>query len=180
MKTRIQILGISIAAAITFGCASTGDNLQRETARAIGGNISPEQVSVSSIDRGTTSVKWKASAPTGSYECSADDMVRKVLCTKIDQPTAHAAPTTSTTSNDENQASSPKTPTQSTGKPVFTKWTTFDVQQKLVDLGYLHGNPDGKMGKKTIAALKRFQKESGISVTGKPDRETVEIMVRTR
>ena len=82
MKKYIQVIGVSIIATIVYGCASTGDNLQRETARSIGGNVSPEQVTVSDIDRGATSVKWKASAPTGNYDCSADDMVRRVLCTK--------------------------------------------------------------------------------------------------
>ena len=37
---------------------------------------------VSDIQRGITDVKWKASAPTGNYDCSADDMVRRVYCTK--------------------------------------------------------------------------------------------------
>ena len=31
-------------------CASTDDNLQRETARSIGGNVSPDSVSVSDVD----------------------------------------------------------------------------------------------------------------------------------
>lgn len=82
MKKNVQAIGVFIIATFTFGCASTGDNLQRETARSIGGNVSSEQVTVSDIDRGVTSVKWKASAPTGSYDCSADDMVRRVLCIK--------------------------------------------------------------------------------------------------
>jgi hypothetical protein len=73
-----------IAAAVfaVAGCASTDNNLQRETARSIGGNVTPEQVTVSNIDRGATSVKWQAVAPSGRYACSADDMVRRVLCTR--------------------------------------------------------------------------------------------------
>ena len=82
MKNYIQVIAVSIIATFIFGCASTTENLQRETARSIDGNVSPEQVTVSDIDRGATSVKWKASAPTGSYDCSADDMVRRVLCVK--------------------------------------------------------------------------------------------------
>ncbi len=70
------------AATLMLGCANTGANLQRETARSIGGNVSPEQVAVSDVDRGATAVKWKATAPTGKYECSADDMLRRVLCVK--------------------------------------------------------------------------------------------------
>jgi hypothetical protein len=64
------------------GCASTAANLQKETARSIGGNVTPEQVNILSIDRGVIDVKWKASAPAGNYDCSADDMVRHVDCTK--------------------------------------------------------------------------------------------------
>ena len=65
-----------------IGCANTEANLKRETARYIGGNVSVDQVVVSGVDRGASDVKWKASAPTGNYDCSADDMVRRVYCTK--------------------------------------------------------------------------------------------------
>jgi len=82
MKKYIQVIGVSIAAIFMYGCANTDANLMRETARSIGGNVSPEQVTVTDVDRGMSSVKWKASAPTGNYDCSADDMVRRVLCTK--------------------------------------------------------------------------------------------------
>ena len=82
MKKLFQFIGTFVFVTFIYGCASTGDNLQRETARSIGGNVSPEQVTVSNVDRSATSVKWKASAPTGNYDCSADDMVRRVLCTK--------------------------------------------------------------------------------------------------
>jgi len=64
------------------GCANTTPNLQRETARNIGGNMSPEQVQVSNVKRGMTSVKWGAETPQGVYDCSADDMLRRVHCVK--------------------------------------------------------------------------------------------------
>jgi hypothetical protein len=67
---------------ILAGCASTGDNLQRETARFLGENVSPDSVSVSNVDRGATSVRWDAITPNGPYQCSADDMVRRVHCVK--------------------------------------------------------------------------------------------------
>ncbi len=63
------------------GCASTTQNLQRETARNIG-DIHPDKVTVSNVDRGVTSVRWEAETPKGSYSCSADDMVRRVHCIK--------------------------------------------------------------------------------------------------
>jgi PBP1b-binding outer membrane lipoprotein LpoB len=82
MKKFIQVTSVAIVAIIMSGCASTDANLTRETARSIGGNVSPEQVIVTNVDRGMTSVTWKATAPTGSFDCSADDMVRRVLCVK--------------------------------------------------------------------------------------------------
>lgn len=66
---------------LSTGCASTAENLQRETARYIG-DISPDQVRVSNIQRGITDVKWEAETPKGAYSCSADDMVRRAYCVK--------------------------------------------------------------------------------------------------
>ena len=77
MKAIIIIVLVFLSA-----CASTTENLGMETARFLGGNITPDQIRVSDIDRGATNVKWKAAAPNGNYECWADDMVRKVSCAK--------------------------------------------------------------------------------------------------
>lgn len=68
---------------LSIGCASSMANLQRETARSIGGDILPEQVTISNVDRGATDVKWDAETPVGSYKCYADDMLRRVNCVKI-------------------------------------------------------------------------------------------------
>jgi hypothetical protein len=79
---------ITLAAALCgtalalVACASTGDNLQRATAMAIGSNIDPDSVRVSDIDRGATSVHWNATTPQGRYKCSADDMVRRPYCVR--------------------------------------------------------------------------------------------------
>lgn len=82
MKNKARAAMVLFLAGAFVGCASTEDNLQRETARSIGGNVAPSQVTVSNIERGATSLKWKAATPYGRYECSADDMVRRVLCIK--------------------------------------------------------------------------------------------------
>jgi hypothetical protein len=66
---------------LSTGCASTSENLQRETARYLG-DVSPEQVTVLNIQRGMTDVKWEAETPKGIYSCSADDMVRRPYCVK--------------------------------------------------------------------------------------------------
>jgi len=62
-------------------CQNTDANLRRETARFIGG-LTPDQVTVSEVDRGMTNVDWKAATPKGKYRCSADDMLRRVNCVK--------------------------------------------------------------------------------------------------
>jgi hypothetical protein len=73
-----------IFALSTAGCANTAANLQRETARNIG-NIHPSKVTVTDIQRGITSVIWKASTPQGMYDCSADDMVRRAHCVEAEK-----------------------------------------------------------------------------------------------
>ena len=77
MKTVATIIVVLFLTA----CASTNDNLQMESARSIGG-VMPEGVKVNNVDRGMTSVKWDAESSKGSYKCSADDMLRRVLCVK--------------------------------------------------------------------------------------------------
>ena len=72
---------IGVAALISSGCANTDTNLQRETARSIGG-LTSEQVTVSGVKRGITDVTWAAKTPDGDYRCEADDMVRRVNCVR--------------------------------------------------------------------------------------------------
>jgi len=47
------------------------------------------------------------------------------------------------------------------------------VQSKLHDLGYYTGTIDGKLGPKTIDALRRYQTVNGYPVTGKMDDTTL-------
>jgi uncharacterized protein YcfL len=75
------VFPVIIVCLLAAGCASTPENLQRETARVIG-DISPDQVRVSNVKRGVTNVNWDADTPKGSYSCSADDMVRRPYCNK--------------------------------------------------------------------------------------------------
>ena len=56
-------LSLAVVLAIS-GCASTTENLQRETARPIG-DVLPDTVNVKSVDRGVTSIKWEAETPKG-------------------------------------------------------------------------------------------------------------------
>lgn len=76
-----RLLTIAAVALMLAGCASTTDNLARETARTIGG-LRSDQVAVSDVRRGITSVSWVATTPSGVYDCEADDMVRRVNAVK--------------------------------------------------------------------------------------------------
>ena len=50
--------------------------------------------------------------------------------------------------------------------------TIYEAQKKLEELGYEPGKPDGIMGKKTVIAIKLFQEDSGLPVTGRLDAQT--------
>lgn len=56
---------------------------------------------------------------------------------------------------------------------IGSSLSNTEVQQKLIALGYLKGIADGKFGKNSVDALKRFQKASGVVVTGSIDAETI-------
>lgn len=62
-----------------------------------------------------------------------------------------------------------KTSTSSSKKASTTSDKTAEIkkaQEKLNELGYDCGTPDGKIGKKTTAAIKKFQKDKGLTVDG--------------
>jgi ankyrin repeat protein len=50
--------------------------------------------------------------------------------------------------------------------------TVYEVQKKLKDLGYDLGRPDGIYGRKTKSAVRQFQRDNGLPVTGKLDELT--------
>jgi hypothetical protein len=70
-----------LASFLCAACANTDVNLRRETARFIG-DLTPDEVSVSNVNRGLSNVDWIAATPKGRYKCSADDMLRRVSCVK--------------------------------------------------------------------------------------------------
>ncbi|NIV98655.1 hypothetical protein GWN26_05700, partial [Candidatus Saccharibacteria bacterium] len=46
----------------------------------------------------------------------------------------------------------------------------YQVQKKLKELGYDPGAIDGIWGKKTTSAIRRFQRDNGLHVTGQLDK----------
>lgn len=51
-----------------------------------------------------------------------------------------------------------------------------DAQRRLAELGYEPGAADGLMGRGTVEALKQFQRDYGLPLTGKLDRRTSEAL----
>ena len=54
--------------------------------------------------------------------------------------------------------------------------TAKDVQQRLIDLGYLEGYADGVIGPKSTDAMKLFQRLNGLRVNGKADKDTLALL----
>ena len=54
--------------------------------------------------------------------------------------------------------------------------TAKDVQQRLIDLGYLQGTADGVIGPKSTDALKLFQRLNGLKADGKASSTTLEAL----
>lgn len=64
-------------------------------------------------------------------------------------------------------------PGSATAEPAKQKMTAKHIQQRLSELGYQPGPADGKMGKSTVEALKKFQEDNNLAKTGRADNETV-------
>jgi len=54
-------------------------------------------------------------------------------------------------------------------KRGFKGSDVYLVQQKLKELGYYPGEPDGIYGPATIQSVKSFQKDRGFPITGELD-----------
>ena len=52
---------------------------------------------------------------------------------------------------------------------ALSRGSVKEIQQRLIDLGFLHGNADGIFGQRSKAALKLFQQFGGLSSTGEID-----------
>jgi localization factor PodJL len=51
-----------------------------------------------------------------------------------------------------------------------------EAQQLLLELGFNVGTPDGRLGSRTLAALRQFQQQSGLEVTGEITPEVLDAM----
>ena len=51
-----------------------------------------------------------------------------------------------------------------------------EIQQRLNDLGYDCGTPDGISGAKTVGAIAQFQEDHGLEIVGQADEEFLEVL----
>lgn len=64
--------------------------------------------------------------------------------------------------------------------PVAESMSVAQAQRRLTELGYQPGPIDGVLGKKTIDALSKFQKDKDLSASGKLDDATVRQLRQAR
>ena len=51
-----------------------------------------------------------------------------------------------------------------------------ELQSRLRELGYYDGPVEGEPWRETLLALKKFQHDHGLPITGYPDRDTMTVM----
>ena len=79
-------------------------------------------------------------------------------------------------STPQGSASMSETPT---GSAVSAeKLTNKQIQKALKNAGYYDGTIDGKMGRKTKAAIKEFQKSNGLKADGVAGKNTKEKLLK--
>ena len=64
-------------------------------------------------------------------------------------------------------AEKPESAVSSSPEPLPDTPTDKGIQRALKDLGFYEGAIDGKVGPKTLAAIKSFQAEKGLKIDGK-------------
>jgi photosystem II stability/assembly factor-like uncharacterized protein len=105
-----------------------------------------------------------------------------VMARKAPAPTRRRTPARSTvrrtiaqspTSSTRGATPPPSTPGQRIAAPKPTDDSVRRAQQALERAGYEIGTPDGQMGPRTVAAIKRFQTDRYLTVTGQLDETTL-------
>ena len=62
-------------------------------------------------------------------------------------------------------------------KRTSYSWQAYLFQQKLIEMGYLTGEPDGVFGEGCEAAVKAYQRDRGLEQTGVADAELVRAVI---
>ncbi len=57
-------------------------------------------------------------------------------------------------------------------------WGAYLIQERLIELGYLEGEPDGVYGEDTAKAVKKYQVDNKLNATGECDIQTQQMLFR--
>lgn len=132
------------------------DSLRTKTADYLG--VPAQSVVISSMDKGALSTTYKAQYGDKRFGCTV--YYGQVDCKQIP----------SVSMSDRNSiGASPQADQKSA-------LTYVQAQNKLNQLGFSVGTPDGVMGKKSVQQLKLFQKSRGLQETGLLDASTIEAL----
>jgi PBP1b-binding outer membrane lipoprotein LpoB len=133
------------------------------------------------------SSEWKRGGIFGFGEAKPDEAARTLVnlafsSLQVDPATgakaAESQPAStnipSTPSSSPGSTAGPRSPAtpQAGASPSTTNMTLMEAQKRIAALGYDPGPADGKMGARTAAALRRFQSDRGLPVSGKLDPAT--------
>lgn len=75
--------------------------------------------------------------------------------------------------NDQSSSAAGRQTHAAKDKIHLTPSVVRAAQQKLDDAGYKSGTPDGKLGPQTRAAIRKYQKDQSLAVTGTLDESTL-------
>ena len=71
----------------------------------------------------------------------------------------------------------PYTRVYTTLKKTTYSWYAYQLQEKLIELGYMEGKPDGIYGEGCVTAVKAYQKANRLEETGEADPELLEMLL---
>lgn len=134
-----------------IGSAVTMDAIEKQTT----GSVSSQESKDRWASIGDTVAAFKAvNSAAGLGSIVAGEKIVAEIATPTPEPMATPAPEYPTLSKGDDNEDVKK------------------MQQRLYDLGYLEDAADGKFGNNTQTAIKLFQQETGLTVTGVADNAT--------
>lgn len=134
-----------------IGSAITMDAVEKQTNGVIASQESQERWA--SVNESVTGIKAVNSA-SGLSSIVAGERIVAIIETPTPEPLTTPAPQyTSLSKGDDSE-------------------DVKAMQQRLYDLGFLEDEPDGKFGNNTQTAVKLFQQQAGLEVTGVADNDT--------
>lgn len=119
--------------------------------------------------------EWKKGGIFGQGGAAFNEFAENIIT-----PAFESLQSSGTTASNTATAPEVKEPLATTPKNTVKKRASrkiiTQVQQQLLDLGYEPGQADGLMGKGTINAIKKFQKDNNLTETGQADRKTITVL----